>query len=80
MLIHIDIYCIYILSELHIGTFGTDQDCRVLHGDAGGRGPQGSAQAMIILETDPCLGYKDQQNHQRTGTLHKNEGSDSESV
>lgn len=30
----------------------TDQDCRVLHGDAGGRGPQGSAHSMVVLETD----------------------------
>lgn len=39
-----------------LGTFATDQDCRVLYGDAGGGGSQGSAQAMIILETDPGLG------------------------
>lgn len=31
---------------------GTDQDCRVLHGDAGGRGPQGSAHSVVVLETD----------------------------
>lgn len=39
-------------------TFGADQDGRVLHGDAGGRGSQGSAQSVIILETDPGLSYK----------------------
>lgn len=37
-------------------TFATDQDCGVLYGDAGGRGSQGSAQAVVILETDPGLG------------------------
>lgn len=42
----------------YMPTFGADQDCRVLHGDAGGRGSQGSAQSMIILETDPGLSYK----------------------
>lgn len=30
----------------------TDQNCRVLHGDAGGRGPQGSTHSMVVLETD----------------------------
>lgn len=39
-------------------TFDADQDRRVLHSDAGCRGSQGSAQSMIILETDPGLGYK----------------------
>lgn len=30
----------------------TDQDCWILHGDAGSRGSQGSTNSMVVLETD----------------------------
>lgn len=44
----------YIYASMQ--TFATDQHCGVLHGDARSRGSQGSAQAVIIFETDPGLG------------------------
>lgn len=33
----------------------THQDCWVLHSDARGRGSQGSAHSVVVLETDLCL-------------------------
>lgn len=36
----------------------TDQDCGVLHSDAGGRGSQGSAHSMVVLETNLGLGCR----------------------
>lgn len=40
------------MLQMKLRTFYTDQDCWILHSDAGCRGPQGSAHSMVVLETD----------------------------
>ena len=37
---------------------GTHHHSRILHGDAGGRGSQGSANAVVVFETDFYLSCK----------------------
>lgn len=46
------------VKRLNIKPVQTDQDRRVLHGDAGRRGSQRSAHSVVVLETDLCLGCR----------------------